>query len=105
MREIRIGEAEAGQRMDKFLFRCLPGAGKSFLYKMMRKKNIVLNGKKATGSELLKAGDALKIFFSEETLEKIKEQGSLPVWILVLPALLAVAVAGGCIWFFWLRKK
>lgn len=42
---------------------------------------------------------------SEETLEKIKEQGSLPVWILVLPALLAVAVAGGCIWFFWLRKK
>ena len=31
MREIRIGEAEAGQRMDKFLFRCLPGAGKSFL--------------------------------------------------------------------------
>ena len=70
MREIRIGEAEAGQRMDKFLFRCLPGAGKSFLYKMMRKKNIVLNGKKATGSELLKAGDALKIFFSEETLEK-----------------------------------
>ena len=42
---------------------------------------------------------------SEETLEKIKEQGSLPVWILVLPALLTVAVAGGCIWFFWLRKK
>ena len=42
---------------------------------------------------------------SEETLEKIKEQGSLPVWIFALPALLAVAVAGGCIWFFWLRKK
>lgn len=74
MREIRIGEAEAGQRMDKFLFRCLPGAGKSFLYKMMRKKNIVLNGKKATGSELLKAGDALKIFFSEETLEKFSAE-------------------------------
>ena len=42
---------------------------------------------------------------SEETLEKIKEQGSLPVWIFALPALLTVAVAGGCIWFFWLRKK
>ncbi len=42
---------------------------------------------------------------SEETMEKIKEQGSLPVWIFALPALLAVAVAGGCIWFFWLRKK
>ena len=42
---------------------------------------------------------------SEETLEKIKGQGSLPVWIFALPALLTVAVAGGCIWFFWLRKK
>ena len=41
---------------------------------MMRKKNIVLNGKKATGSELLKAGDALKIFFSEETLEKFSAE-------------------------------
>ena len=42
---------------------------------------------------------------SEETLEKIKGQGSLPVWIFALPALLTVVVAGGCIWFFWLRKK
>ena len=42
---------------------------------------------------------------SEETLEKIKEQGSLPVWTFALPALLTVAAAGGCIWFFWLRKK
>ena len=42
---------------------------------------------------------------SEETLEKIKGQGSLPVWIFALPALLTVVVSGGCIWFFWLRKK
>ena len=70
MRELIIGEDEAGQRLDKFLVRYLPGAGKSFLYKMMRKKNIVLNGKKTMGSELLQPGDALRFFFSEETLEK-----------------------------------
>ena len=73
MREIRIGESEAGQRLDKFLFRCLPGAGKSFLYKMMRKKNIVLNGKKASGSELLQEDDVLRIFFSDETLNKFSK--------------------------------
>ena len=70
MKEIIIKETEAGQRLDKFLNRCLPGAGKGFLYKMLRKKNIVLNGHKASGSELLAAGDSLKLFFSEDTIRK-----------------------------------
>ena len=46
MKEIRITSREAGQRLDKYLVRYLPGAGKSFLYKMMRKKNIVLTTRK-----------------------------------------------------------
>ncbi|MDO4616705.1 MAG: RluA family pseudouridine synthase [Lachnospiraceae bacterium] len=84
MKEIRITDKEAGQRLDKFLMRYLPEAGKSFLYKMMRKKNIVLNGKKCTGSELLKTEDSVKLFFAEETLQKFlgsqqqKEKNSLP---------------------------
>ena len=45
MREISIQKNEAGQRMDKFLAKYLNKAPKSF-YKMMRKKNITLNGKK-----------------------------------------------------------
>ena len=43
---------------------------KVFIYKMLRKKNIVLNGKKADGSEKLEAGDEIKLFFSQDTLEK-----------------------------------
>lgn len=46
MREISIQKNEAGQRMDKFLAKYLNKAPKSFFYKMMRKKNITLNGKK-----------------------------------------------------------
>ena len=38
---------------------------------MLRKKNIVLNDKKAEGKELLKDGDVVKIYFSDETLEKM----------------------------------
>ena len=72
MREITISGKEAGQRLDKFLFRYLPGAGKSFLYKQLRKKNIVLNRKKAEGKELLQQGDHVAIYFSEETLEKFQ---------------------------------
>ena len=71
MQEIHISENEAGQRLDKLLGKFLSDAPKSFLYKMMRKKNITLNGKKAEGSEKLKEGDCVKLFLSDETIAKI----------------------------------
>ncbi len=47
----KISSNEAGQRFDKYLKKLLREAPDSFLYKMLRKKNIVLNGKKADGKE------------------------------------------------------
>lgn len=70
MKEITITGKEAGQTFHKFLQRVLPNAGGSFLYKMLRKKNITLNGKKADGKERLTDGDIVNIFFAEETLLK-----------------------------------
>ena len=58
MQELKVTENESGQRLDKFLGKFLREAPKGFLYKMLRKKNIVLNGKKATGQEKLKIGRA-----------------------------------------------
>lgn len=55
MREVTIGANEAGQRFDKFLKKYLKEAGSGFLYKMLRKKNITLNGSKADDSEKLTA--------------------------------------------------
>lgn len=74
MEEIRIGPEIAGQRLDKFLQRYLPGAGTGFLYRMLRKKNIVLNDHKATGRELLAAYDIVKLYFSEDTLRKLSKR-------------------------------
>lgn len=70
MQSVTIGSNQAGQRLDKFLHKLLPAAGTGFLYKMLRKKNITLNGRKASGSEILTPGDELSIFFSEETFQK-----------------------------------
>lgn len=70
MRELIVKEQEAGQRLDKFLHKYLKEAPTSFLYKMIRKKNIVVNGRKVTGSEQIKEGDIIKLFLSEETIEK-----------------------------------
>lgn len=69
MRAVIIGPNEAGQRLDKFLHKYMKEAPSSFLYKMMRRKNIVLNGGKCTGSEKLKEGDEVKLFLAEETLD------------------------------------
>ena len=70
MKQFIIGENEAGQLFDKYLAKLLKEAPKSFFYKMMRKKNITLNGKKATGSEKLASGDEVKLFLSDETFDK-----------------------------------
>lgn len=69
-----ISEYEAGQRFDKFLAKYMELAPKSFFYKMMRKKNITLNGKKAAGNEKLEKGDTVKLFLAEETIEGFREK-------------------------------
>ena len=70
VRQIEINANQSGQRFDKFLQKYMREATKSFIYKMLRKKNITLNGKKAQGNEKLEPGDKVVLFFSEETLEK-----------------------------------
>lgn len=73
MKEIIITSNEAGQRFDKLLKKYLNQAPSSFIYKMLRKKNIVLNGKKATGNEMLSEGDLVKLFLADETIEKFSK--------------------------------
>lgn len=74
MKEIIIAKQEEGQRLDKFLGKYLELAGKSFLYKMMRKKNITLNDKKVEGNERLSYGDSVKLWLSEDTIEKFSKK-------------------------------
>ncbi|MDO4322051.1 MAG: RluA family pseudouridine synthase [Lachnospiraceae bacterium] len=75
MREITVTANEAGQRLDKLLAKYMREAPKSFFYKMMRKKNITLNGKKAEGNELLARGDVVKLFLSDDTILKFQGGG------------------------------
>ena len=70
MQLITVMENDAGQRLDKFLRKCLPEAPTGFIHKMLRKKNITLNNKKAEGKEILMLSDEVKFFLSDETYEK-----------------------------------
>ena len=74
MTEIQITSGQEKQRFDKFLKKYFKAASGGFLYKMLRKKNITLNKKKADGSEILQAGDMIQVFFSDETFSKMRGQ-------------------------------
>lgn len=74
MQKMIISADESGQRFDKYLFRHLGEAPKSFVYKMLRKKNITLNGKKAEGSELIGTGDLVTFWLSDDTFEKFRSK-------------------------------
>ena len=70
MKEFIIKKADSNQRSDKYLARLLPFASKGFIFKMMRKKNIVLNDKKMSGNEILSEGDHIKLWLSDDTFNK-----------------------------------
>lgn len=73
LKEIIIGFKDENQRLDKFLMKYLNKAPKSFIYKMIRKKNIKYNEKKADGNEMLLNGDSIQIYFSDETVENFRK--------------------------------
>jgi 23S rRNA pseudouridine955/2504/2580 synthase len=70
--EIKVSEQYSDEKLKKYLFKYFKKAPQSFIYKMLRKKNIVLNGKKDTGKTILLEGDSIKVFFSDETFDKMR---------------------------------
>lgn len=70
MKEIIIDKNESDQRLDRFLKKYLANASQGFIYKMLRKKNIKLNGKKANPEDNIVEGDMVQLYLADETIEK-----------------------------------
>lgn len=79
MQTIEITIANSNRRLDKFLFAYLNAAPENFIYKMLRKKNITLNGVRAKGAELLSAGDNVQLFLADETIDKFRKRREIAV--------------------------
>ncbi len=73
MKEIVVTNEYINVRIDKIVLKVLKNVTKGFIYKMYRKKNIVLNNKKITGKELLSEGDVITFYFSDETFDKFSK--------------------------------
>ncbi len=74
MIEIVIDKDLQNQRLDKLIKKRLRKAPLALIYKLLRKNNIKLNNKPATGSEILVAGDIVKFFISDAMLTELTEE-------------------------------
>lgn len=72
MQEITIDKNEKDQRIDRFLKKMFPKASKGFIYKMLRKKRIKLNGAKANPSDIIIEGDKIQMYLADDTINKFK---------------------------------
>lgn len=79
MKKITVTQNDEGRRMDKFALRVLSNAPSSFVYKMIRKKNITLNDKKTSGNEVLCEGDVVKFYFADDTFDKFCRKDDLHI--------------------------
>lgn len=68
MREIIIDAKEANQRIDKFVRKYLCDAPLDVIYKTFRKKDIKINHHWVKQDYILKAGDLLQIYLSEDMI-------------------------------------
>lgn len=70
MTEITIQKNDAGQRADRFLAKAYPNLKAALVCKLMRKKRIKLNGAKTEPNVILKEGDVLRFYLSDDLLAK-----------------------------------
>lgn len=77
MKQFTVSENEEGRRLDKYIRGILKDAPQSFAYRMLRKKNIVLNGNKADGSMTVHAGDTVTFYLSDETFDKFSSPSGI----------------------------
>ena len=76
MKELRIGQNDAGQRLDRFVGKAVPLLPDSLLHKYIRLKRIKLKGKGAKRDTRLAAGDVLQLYINDEFFEKPREENS-----------------------------
>ena len=61
VRHVAIDAQEQGQRLDKVLGRLLPGVPRSRLFRLIRRGEVRVNGRRASPEQRLTAGDSLRL--------------------------------------------
>lgn len=69
MKQFTININDSNQRIDKFITKVLPDIPKGMLYKLIRKKDIKINGKRCEISTRLNTGDIVSVYVNDKFSE------------------------------------
>lgn len=76
MKELTVGQNDAGQRLDRFLAKAVPLLPASLAQKYVRIKRIKLNGGRAERNTRLQAGDVLSLYINDEFFDTPREDNA-----------------------------
>ncbi len=76
MKELTIGQNDAGQRLDRFLAKAVPLLPASLAQKYIRLKRIKRNGARAQRDTRLEAGDTLQLYINDEFFDTPREDNA-----------------------------
>ncbi len=74
MREFKINQNDANQRLDKFLSKAVKKLPKNLLYKYIRLKRIKVNGKRCEISTRLCEGDIISLYINDEFFDDVSKK-------------------------------
>lgn len=87
MKTLTIDHEHENQRIDKYLKKLLVKAPSSLIYKMLRKKDVKVNGKRVKENYIVHYGDQVELFLYEDKFKEYTE----PLTIKDLPITFTVA--------------
>jgi 23S rRNA pseudouridine955/2504/2580 synthase len=61
VRHVEVGPGEDGQRIDNFLLRVLKGVPRSHVYRLLRRGEVRINGRRAKAERRLAQGDVVRL--------------------------------------------
>lgn len=73
MRSIQVLKTDQGQRVDKYIRKYLNNAPLSLIYKLFRKKDIKVNGKRVDINYIIKENDLIEIYIKEDAIEELSK--------------------------------
>lgn len=74
MPEIAVDKNGSGLRLDRFLKKALPGMPTGHIFKLLRKRKVRVNGKRAKAEQKLVVGDMVLIHMPEDQFSKDAEK-------------------------------
>ncbi|MCM1133436.1 MAG: RluA family pseudouridine synthase [Ruminococcus flavefaciens] len=69
MVEFIIKQNDSGQRIDKFITKAMPNLPKSMMYRLIRRKDIKINGKRCENGTKLCEGDIVRVYVKDDVSE------------------------------------